>query len=310
MVTAIALSLYSFNVSPQVTPQQRVVDTIRHLDVCAGIGGFSLGLRLADERVRTIGYVELDAFCSAVLMARMEDKVLESAPVWCAPLEDLRGSALDGLRNEVDLLSAGFPCQPWSQAGKRMGIRDKRWIWPEIARLIADVGARAVFLENVSLAALRGARRDLARLGFACRPPVRIAAADVGAPHRRRRWFLFSMAYTIGGRYRRIPYVAGPSKERGGLANCDSAGRRIVGQQITECKNASRDEPCGRGMSWLTEWPPGRNGDWREIPEEAQPGFPGMANGVPDRLDRVRALGNAVVPQVVAVAWRHFTGYR
>jgi len=103
---------------------------IRHLDVCAGLGLFSLGLHLADSRVRTVGFVERQAYCAALLLARMEDASLDRAPVFCGRVEDLDGS---DLRGQVDLLSAGYPCPPYSGAGKGLGDADHRAIWPASA---------------------------------------------------------------------------------------------------------------------------------------------------------------------------------
>ena len=287
-----------------------MADAIRHLDLCSGLGMFSLGLRLAEPRVRTVAFVERQAYCAAVLLARMEDETLDPAPVWCGELQDVDGSEL---RGHVDLVTAGYPCQPWSGAGKRKGEEDERWIWPDIKELIADVGPAAVMLENVSSAALQTARSDLIGMGFDVRPgagPLRIAAEDVGAPHRRARFFL--LAYTDGARlqggYARPPTGRpGPGAGREAVGHADREGLEVErGSGLHDGKRpACRDDVGRHGMPG--PWPPPPAGDWRDWPAEAQPGFPGALDGSAARLERIHALGNGVLPQVVAAAWRILT---
>jgi DNA (cytosine-5)-methyltransferase 1 len=139
-----------------------------------------------------VGYVERDAYAAAVLLARMEDSYLEPAPVWCGNLEGLDTAPFRG----VDILTAGFPCQPWSVAGKRAGTDDARWIWPAIASIIGDVGPRIVFLENVPGLLAGGVAEvlgSLAALGYDAEWDL-FRASDVGAPHRRERWFCLAYA--------------------------------------------------------------------------------------------------------------------
>src|SRR4051794_17344915 len=101
--------------------------------LCAGAGGLELGLRIAlGDGYRCVVYVEREAYAAAALVARMEDSALDSAPVW----DDLLTFDAKPWRGVVDLVSAGFSCQPWSPAGKRMGTEDERWIWPDLYRVI------------------------------------------------------------------------------------------------------------------------------------------------------------------------------
>ena len=115
------------------------------LSLCAGAGGLDLGLALAEPGYRAVGYVERDAFAAAVLVARMEDQTLDQAPVW----DDLAGFDGRPWRCAVDLVSAGYPCQPFSVAGRRRGTDDPRHLWPHVARVISECGPVWVFLENV-----------------------------------------------------------------------------------------------------------------------------------------------------------------
>lgn len=161
------------------------------LALCAGIGGLELGLRLAlGTGYRAVGYVERDSFAAAVLVARMEEALLDPAPVW-DDVATFDGSAWCG---KVDCVSAGFPCQPASCAGKRLGPADERWIWPHVERVLRDVGPELVFLENVPPLALRGldlVLGSLAVLGFDAEWDL-FSAAAVGAPHLRERIFILA----------------------------------------------------------------------------------------------------------------------
>jgi len=122
----------------------------------------------------------------------MEDEALDPAPIWCGDLADLDCAPFAG---RVDLVTAGFPCQPWSVAGKREGKHDDRWIWPGIARIIREVRPGLVFLENVrglvSGGGLEPVLGDLAGLGFDAEWTC-LRASEVGAPHRRERVFVLA----------------------------------------------------------------------------------------------------------------------
>jgi DNA (cytosine-5)-methyltransferase 1 len=153
------------------------------------------GVRLAFEHLgleyRTVCYVEREAPAAAQLVALMEAGIIDPAPVW-SDLVTFRGR---DWRGRVDCVTAGFPCQPHSVAGKREGLDDERWIWPDITRLIGDVGPRFVLLENVpglaSTGGLAACLGDLANLGFDAEVG-RLSAAAVGAAHERERLFIFA----------------------------------------------------------------------------------------------------------------------
>jgi len=164
---------------------------MRGLALCAGIGGLELGLKLAlGPRYRTVGYVERDAFAAAALVARMADQALDRAPVW----DDLATFDGQAWRGCVDLVSGGFPCQPFSGAGLRRGKADERWLWPEFERVLGEADPPLVFLENVPGLALHGldsVLEGLARGGFDAAWDL-FSAAEAGAPHLRERWFLLA----------------------------------------------------------------------------------------------------------------------
>lgn len=119
------------------------------LEACAGVGMLSEGIHAACEHLgiayQCVGYIERDGYAASALVARMADASLAPAPIW----DDLATFDGEAWRGKVDCIAAGFPCQPWSTAGKRAGTDDARWLWPILARLIEDVRPSIVFLENV-----------------------------------------------------------------------------------------------------------------------------------------------------------------
>ena len=163
------------------------------IHLCSGYGGFELALR--PWNVRTVCHVERDAYATAILMERMEQKRLDQAPIW-DDIDTFDGEPWCG---KVDLITAGFPCQPFSAAGAHRGLDDDRWLWPSIARIIAEIRPRFVVLENVPPVIRHGlpaVLADLAQLGFDAEWGL-YSAADVGAPHRRQRWWCVAYANSV-----------------------------------------------------------------------------------------------------------------
>jgi len=157
-----------------------------------------LGVRIAlGDGYRCVGYVEREAFAAAALVARMEDAALDQAPV-ADCLESFDGRAW---RGAVDLVTAGFPCPPVSVAGRRKGVDDDRWLWPEVWRICSDVGADVLFVENVAGLVADGRAfgsilGDLAEGGWSAEW-LCVRASDVGASQKRRR--VFVLAWRAGG---------------------------------------------------------------------------------------------------------------
>ncbi|QFU94086.1 DNA cytosine methyltransferase [Amycolatopsis sp. YIM 10] len=158
------------------------------LSLFSGIGGLELGLERAG--MTTVGQVELDPYCRTVLehhwpeVPRHDD--VRTAPAWWRAQP----------RPAVDLVAGGFPCQPFSQAGRRNGIADERWGWPWMLDVLDAVRPRYVLAENVA-ALLRDTEAfsiilsDLSDLGFDVEWSV-VSACSVGAPHLRRRLFILA----------------------------------------------------------------------------------------------------------------------
>jgi len=213
------------------------------LSLCSGVGGLELGLRLAEPSARTVCYVEREAFAAAILAARMDEGSLEPCPIW-ASLNSFDGPAWRGV---VDCVTAGFPCQPWSQAGKRLGTEDERWIWPDIVRIIRDIGPEYVFLENVpglvSGGGLGLVLADLALLGFDAEW-MPLSAREVGAPHRRQRIFILAYArHSTGGVQSRLERNEPPEEPTGyGVLGYAAGSRLSVGA-----------EQCGEDRSLRNE---------------------------------------------------------
>lgn len=179
--------------------------------------------------------------------------------------DDVRTLDTDGLV-DVDVVVGGFPCQPYSIAGEQRGAEDDRDLWPQMARLIEKLRPRYAICENVRgfVNAPMGLERslfDLERIGYEAASFI-IPAIAVDAPHVRHRVFI--LAHASGSRLER-------RKQRGPFSKSSRAPR-----PITECGKDARPQ------KWTTE------------PELGRVGY-----GFPDRVHRITALGNAVVPQVV-----------
>lgn len=233
------------------------------LSLFAGIGGLELGLERAGMTV--VGQVEIDEFCRCVLAKHWpevprHDDVRTAVRWW-----------LSRPRPRVDVVAGGFPCQPSSQAGRKLAQQDERWLWPDMAAVIRAVGPTWVVGENVSGLLTRGladVHADLERLGYRVRTGS-ITACAMGAPHTRER--LFVLAHASG--FRRCPW------------RHDDRGTRTSPRQLEDRDTARR----GRG--------------WAAEPRVAR-----VAYGVPGGVDRRRVLGNAVVPAVAEHIGRLITG--
>jgi DNA (cytosine-5)-methyltransferase 1 len=170
--------------------------TLNHVSLCAGYGGIDLGLRRAIPSLRTVAFAEIEGFACANLVAKMEAGLLDAAPIWT----DLKTFPYAKFRGLVDILSGGYPCQPFSAAGQRRGKDDPRHLWPWIADGIAAMRPAVCFFENVEghiSLGLSDVIEDLAGLGYRTTWGI-FSAAQVGAPHQRKRVFI--LAYRIGER--------------------------------------------------------------------------------------------------------------
>jgi DNA-cytosine methyltransferase len=172
--------------------------TITHLSLCSGYEGIGLGLRRVLPNLREIAYVEIEAFAIANLVAKMEAQHLDPAPIFT----DLKTFPYEQFRGKVDILSGGFPCQPFSAAGQRKATDDPRHLFPFIADGIQKCQPRIVFLENVQgilscktgdgEPVLQYVLRELEQMGYRATAGI-FSAEEVGAPHQRKRVFILGM---------------------------------------------------------------------------------------------------------------------
>lgn len=248
----------------------------RVLSLFSGYGGLDLSIAAAGVPSRVVCHVEREAFAAANLVAQMQASAVAQAPIW----SDVR--TFDGRpwRGKVDIITGGAPCQPFSVAGKRRSTDDERWLWDDIARIIGEVGAGVVFLENVPGIKKRGLPiilRDLWAMGYDATWGC-FRASDAGLPHRRTR--LFVLAYADG---QRQPQQRTTHHQHG----CDARGHQSDGCHAL---------------------PPGPDDveGWRRWTALGgpQPGVRRDADGLADRVDRVRLLGNGVCVPQGALAFR------
>ena len=171
-------------------------NTITTLEMCAGYGGIGLGIKnIFGERLRTIAYCELEGFAQANLISKMEKGLLDAAPIW----NDLKTFPYESFHGLVDILIAGYPCQPFSAAGKRAGKEDPRHLWPWIADGIRLLQPTMCFFENVEghiSLGLSTVISDLEELGYTAAWGI-FSASEVGAPHQRKRVFILANARHI-----------------------------------------------------------------------------------------------------------------
>ena len=252
------------------------------LALCSGIGGIELGIQLAEPGARTVCYVEREAFPIAVTLTRIREGYLDDAPVW----SDVKTFDGKPWRGKVDLVTGGYPCQPFSVAGRRKGADDPRHLWPDIRRIIGEVQPRFCFFENVAnhlRIGFESVWRDLSDMGYTVEAGL-FTAAELGGPHRRQRLFILGDATQHrlqgSGTGRRQGPHPSPATSLPGCSGADGA-----------------------------LWPPARDDadGWdkvRQSGEGLEPAICRVADGIPNRVDRLAALGNAVVPAVAAKAWR------
>ncbi len=203
------------------------VDTtspITHVSLCAGYGGIDLGLKRAIPSLRTIAFSEIEAFACANLVSKMEAGLLDPAPIWT----DLKAFPWAEFHGRVDILSGGYPCQPFSAAGKRLGAEDPRHLWPFIAAGIAAMRPSVCFAENVEghiSLGLPDVLQDLAGLGYRTTWCV-ASASECGAPHQRKRIFILARDKRAGlERFRADPRQSSEPKSWGRSSEVANAQR-------------------------------------------------------------------------------------
>ena len=233
---------------------------MKHLDLFSGIGGFALAARWMEWQ--TVGFVEIDKFCQKVLA-----KNFPNIPIY-GDIKEFKGTEL---RGTVDILTGGFPCQPYSIAGRRKGTEDDRHLWPEMLRVIGEIQPSWIVGENVyGLVNWNGGmvfeevQTSLEDKGYEVTSVI-LPACAVNAPHRRDRIWI--------------------------IANrmCERSQRR---EKVNDRKKGQK--PHEKQSSRCYEFYPSR---WEGFNIESW--IHRESNGIPNKLDRIKGLGNAVVPQLV-----------
>jgi len=168
-----------------------MVSRPRHgLSLCAGGGGLDLGLMLTEPGYHTRALIEWEDWPRTVLIAAQRAGYFVPAPIW----DDLRSFDARPFRGAFDTVLAGYPCQPFSAAGKRGGADDPRHLWPDVARVVGECAPEWVFLENVAghvTLGLETVLRELWDMGYTPAAGL-FSAAEVGAPHQRLRIFILA----------------------------------------------------------------------------------------------------------------------
>jgi len=310
---------------------------LRHVDLCSGIGGFALGFQWAGLSVPVL-FCDKDQFCQRVLAKHWPD-----VPI----AEDVKELANDPTRlvPDCDIITAGYPCQPFSLAGKRKGEADDRHIWPFILEIVAQKRPAFCVFENVYGHLNMGLDKvlfDLEAQNYASRTFI-VPACGVDAPHKRDR--LWIIAHTNShcepdGTINEQQMVANTSRSK-----CSTGSKKPRALSSLQKDGAKHDNTCGRsenvadttsqrqqrqgssrdssnstqrGKGQATEFINGSFGDKRQLESrmgdlvdgipsrldrfdgwEREPeDIPRVAIRVKDRVNRLKGLGNAIVPQI------------
>lgn len=229
----------------------RTVQPFKILDLFSGIGGFSLGLERAG--MQTAAFCEIDPYCREIIARHWPN-----IPTY-SDIRTLNSRSLhhDNIHS-IDLICGGYPCQPFSIAGKQRGAADPRHLWPEMHRIIREIRPRWVICENVAghvELGLDTVLDDLESSGYTA-TTFNIPACAVGTPHRRERIWIVAHA----------------------------SGIRLLDAATTQFTSDLSGRPL-----------------WRELPS---PFTCGSDDGIPRWMDRLKSLGNAVVPQIPEIIGR------
>jgi len=283
---------------------------MRHASLFSGIGGFDLAARQVGWK--NVFQVEIDSYATRVLEKNFP-KVKRYSDIY-----DLKAKKYE---NKIDIISGGFPCQPFSVAGKREGARDNRYLWPQMLRIIQECKPSWVVAENVyGILNIDGGMvfeqvcLDLETQGYEVQAVI-IPAVGKDARHRRDRVWI--IGYNVGNAQhngpspkptrrrvqykskkpkgeksvRKSPRASKPSED---VAHTKSGGTRGVRDSKKKTRSCQSHELSGgkRGLSgaddpieWSSQW-------------EVEPDVGRMAHGIPNRVDRLKGLGNAIVPQI------------
>ena len=242
---------------------------MRHLDLFSGIGGFALAAEMVGE-INTVAFCEIDPWAKRILAQNFPNIPIHN---------DI--TKIDGTQfKNIDILTGGYPCQPFSTAGNRKAEADPRHLWPEMLRVIRDVRPTWIVCENVPGHVKLGLDQvlsDMANEGYAFRPCI-IPANATGLPHNRNRVYI-------------VAYSASNGRNESKTLRSDGEAHERTTQRTDE----NRDNE-GRRRIWAPL-------DWRGYSTRRR-GIESTAirvdDGLPYRMDRNKGLGNAIVPEIAA----------
>ena len=239
---------------------------MRHLDLFSGIGGFALAARWA--RIDTVAFCEIDEFPRKVLAKNFPNVPMHG------DIKDLDGGQYEG----IDIITGGYPCQPFSVAGGQKAQKDDRHLWPEMFRVISQAKPSWVICENVFghiKLGLDKVLHDLEGLGYAVQSFI-IPALATGEPHNRDRLYIVAYSASHGLDESKATRSNGTPDEHGSERedkDCDHEGLGSL----------------RAGMEWAGNTPR----PWGIEPPEIR-----VDDGLPDRMDRNKSVGNAIDPHV------------
>lgn len=280
---------------------------MKHGALFNGIGGFQLAAHWMEWE--NIFHCEIDKFCNQVIKKHFPESIC---------YEDIKETGFTKWRGAIDILSGGFPCQPYSIAGKRKGFSDDRHLWPEMLRAIREVSPRWVVGENVrGLTNWNGGmvfdevQADLEAEGYEVLPFL-LPAAGVDAPHERYRIWFVAYACSAGSskhkagiiqdkKWHNTSQVWEESLEQGRAAAIGQTGSPANTSIVAERKQAAQTEPVAtsRTSRFVIG---GVGGQWEGFPTQSP--VCGGDDGLPNWVDQLKSLGNAIVPQVAVEIFR------
>jgi len=317
------------------------VDTTKELPTviafCAGYGGIERGLELAGLEHRVVAYVEIEAYAIANLVSKMETGQLPPAPIYT----DIKTFPSEVFRDRVDIITGGYPCQPFSAAGKRKGGDDPRHLWPYIRKHVETIRPVQCFFENVEghiSLGLNSVISDLEEDGYSTAWGI-FSAREVGAPHQRKRVYIMANRNGVRCNWWKLPDTASqrsveieaqqrpeqPVVRSEAEGCCRDSGENVAnprcsasseGKQQTELRTTRLGESprgtwsdCESSQNAKRQaWPSGPGQEQHEWEQprtvwKTKPLLGGTLDGNRNRVDRLRLLGNAVVPQTAAKAY-------
>jgi len=284
----------------------------RVISFCTGYGGLERGLELAGVDIQPLAYVEREAYAAANLASKIEKGKMAAAPIF----SDVTTFPSKYFSEKVHGITGGYPCQPFSLAGRRRGGEDERHLWDYLREHIRTIRPFWCFFENVRGHLSLGFPQvlcELRELGYAVEVGL-YSAAEVGAPHERCRLFILAHAHGFG--FNRRDILRGEVQEgqlhnqttvsSEGLANADSEQSSRVFDEFSDTQRRKKQRQHINICS-ISQWPRGQGEEqyeW-ESPREvqAQSRLGGATDGFADWVDRIRMVGNGVVPQTAALAW-------